>query len=141
VAELLAQKFQPYVGAAIGSNVGYLSPEKKYRPWLFRENDEVATPVADMVATIERFGRPFVLGNMRLADLYESMRNAKLGGPHDQYRIPVACVLLGKNQEAETFLETKLAEIGSRDDLDTEWFRMFATKLRAKVGTRSGNET
>jgi hypothetical protein len=134
VAELLGQKFQPYVGAAIGCNVGYLMPEKRYRPWLFRELDDWKAPVADMVAAIDVFGRPFILKNAELAALYASMKNSKLGGPHDQYRIPAACVILGKNLEAATFLDAQLAEIGSRDDMDAQLFKRFATRLRQSCG-------
>jgi hypothetical protein len=130
VMELLGLKFQPYVGAAIGRNVGYLMPEKKYRPWLFCEEDNCEALVADMVATVQEFGRPFMQEHMGLSALCEAMRHSRLGGPLDQYRIPAAYVLLGKNAEAEAFLEAKLKEMGSRNDMDAEWFRRFAAKLR-----------
>ena len=130
VMELLGQKFQPYAGAAIGRNVGYLTPEKKYKPWLFREEDDCKTLLAGMVATIQKYGRPFIQEHMELSALCEAMRHSKFGGPHDQYRIPAAYMLLGNKIEAEAFLETKLNEMSSRNDLDAESFRRFAAKLR-----------
>ena len=130
VMTLLDQKFHPYAVAAIGRNLGYLMPEKKYRPWLFREEDDCEALVADMVAAVQTFGRPFMQEHMELTDLYEAMRDSKFGGPHDQYRIPAASVLLGRNVEAEAFLETKLKEIGNRNDMDAEWFRRFAARMR-----------
>jgi len=79
-----------------------------------------------MVEAVQKFGRPFMQEHFELSTLYEAMRHSRLGGPNDQYRIPAVCVLLGKNAEAETFLEEKLKEIGSRNDIDAEWFRTFA---------------
>ena len=128
--EMIGQKFQPYIGAAIGRNVGYLIPEKKYRPWLFREQDNCEALLADMVATVQKYGRPFMREHLELPALCEAMRYSKLGGPQDQYRIPAAWVLLGKNAEAEAFLEAKLKEMAGRNDLDAESFRKFAVKLR-----------
>lgn len=136
VMELLGQDVQPYIGAAIGRNIGYLTPEKKYRPWLFREEENCGALLADMVANVQTFGCPFMREHMDLSALREAMMHSRLGGPHDQYRIPAASVLLGKNSEAEMFLEAKLTEIGSRNDMDAEWFRNFATKLRANMAFR-----
>jgi len=39
-------------------------------------------------------------------------------------------MLLGDKIEAESFLEAKLKEMSSRNDLDAESFRRFAAKLR-----------
>ena len=133
VMELLGQKFQPYIGAAIGRNIGYLTPEIKYKSWLFRQDENCEALFAEMVATIQEFGPPFMREHMEISALCEAMRHSKLGGPHDQYRIPVACVLLGRNDEAETFLEMKLKEIGNRNDGDAESFRSFAAKLRETI--------
>jgi hypothetical protein len=131
--ELIGQKFQPYAGAAIGRNVCYLMPAKKYRPWLFRQVDNCESLVADMVATIQEFGPPFVHTHMEVSALCAAMRYSKLGGPNDHYRIPVAHILLGKNAEAETYLEVKLKEMGSRNDREAESFRGFSAKLRETV--------
>jgi hypothetical protein len=131
--ELLGQKFRPYVGAAIGRNVGYLMHGKTYKSWLFHQEANCEAVVADMVATVQEYGPPFMQQHMQLSALCEAMKHAKVSGPHDQYRIPVACVLLGKNAEAETFLEVKLKEMGGRNDRDAESFRSFAVKLRETI--------
>ena len=86
--------------------------------------------MADMVATVQEFGRSFTQEHMGLPALCEAVRYSRLGGPHDQYRIPAAYVLMGKNAEAETFLEAKLKEMGTRNDMDAESFRKFAAQLR-----------
>jgi hypothetical protein len=136
VMELLGLDFQPYAGAAIGRNIGYLTPKKKYRPWLFREENNWEALLADMLATIQKFGHPFMRQHMELAALCKAMKDSKLGGPMDQYRIPAAEVLLGKIMEAEMFLEARLLEIANRNDTDAEWFRSFATKLRKHTNFR-----
>ncbi len=132
VAELMGLKFQPYATAAIGANVGYLMPEKKYRPWLFRESDDWRPLVAEMAAVVEKFARPYMQQNTELATLYSMLLNSKRGTPPEQgdYRIAVASLLLGKRAEAESFVDAKLREIGNRTDAAAEWFRSFATKLR-----------
>ncbi len=132
IAELTAQKFQPYTTAAIGTNVGYLMPENGYRPWLFQERDHWRPLAADLVATVERFGQAFMHQNRELAALYSTLRNSKRGTPPNyiDYRIPIACVLLGNRAEAEEFVDARLREIGNRTDAGAEGFRRFATRLR-----------
>lgn len=128
--DLLELKFQPYVGAAIGSNVGYLTPERKYRRWLFHEEDDCEALMADMVAAVEEFGRPFIEKHKDLMALCDAMRVSRLGGPYDHYRVPIALVLSGKNAEADAYLEAKLAERRGRNDGEAQWFRKFAARLR-----------
>jgi hypothetical protein len=131
--KLIGQNFRPYFGAAIGRNIGYITPDKKYKSWLFREEDDCEVLLRDMVRTVQIFGCPFIQEHMGISALCEAMRHSRLGGPHDQYRIPAAFVLLEKNAEAEAFLETKLMEMGGRNDLDAESFRSFASKLREAI--------
>jgi len=129
VSELSGIKAHEYIPPSIGTNVGYLMPEKKYKPWLFQERDEYEALVAGMVSTVEKFGRPFMERNAELSILYETMR--ELGVADNlNYRLPVACVLLGRKVEAEVFLDAKLTEMGGRTDQAANDFVKFATSLR-----------
>ncbi len=134
VAELLGQKPHQYIPASISTNVGYLMPEQKYVAWSFQEDANCDAPVAEMVAAIGRFGRPFMEQNATLATLHNALLNSKRGTPPDQldYRIAAAADLLRKHTEAKAFVDAKLREIGSRNDEAAEWFRKFATKLRQR---------
>ncbi len=134
VAELLDQKPHQYVPASISTNVGYLTMKKEYASWSFQEDANCEAAVAAMVATVERFGLPFMQQNATLATLYNALLNSKRGTPPDQldYRIVAAANLLGKRTEAEAFVDAKLREIGTRNDEAAEWFRKFATKLRER---------
>jgi hypothetical protein len=138
VAELLGQKPHQYIPASISTNLGYLMPEKKHVAWSFQEHANCETPVAEMVAAIGTFGRPFMEQNATLATLYSALINSKRGTPPDQldYRIAAAADLLGKHTEAATFIDAKLREIGSRNDEAAEWFRKFATRLREDMASR-----
>lgn len=106
MAELLGLKPQQYIPASISTHVGYLMPEKQYLAWLFQEDANCETPVAEMVAGIEKFGRPFMEQHATLATLNHALLNSKRGTPPDQldYRIAAASDLLGKHTEAETFV-------------------------------------
>jgi len=134
VAELLGQKPHQYVPATISTNVGYLMPEEKYVAWSFKADANCETPVAEVVAAIGKFGRPFMEQNGTLATLYSALLSSKRGTPPDQfdYRIAAAADLLGKHTEAETFIDARLREIGNRNDEAAVCFRNFATKLRER---------
>jgi hypothetical protein len=106
-------------------------PGKKYAAWSFQEGNNCEPSVAEMVAAVEGFARPFMEQNSTLTTLYNTLLNSKRGTPPDQldYRIAIAAVLLGRPAEAQAFVDTKLREIGNRTDEAAEWFRKFATKL------------
>ncbi len=131
VADLMRMRFEPYTTACLGMNVGYLMAEQKYAPWSFQEDTNCEAVVADLVATVEKYGRPFMEHNVTLAALYNALLNSKRGTPPDQldYRIAAAADLLGKRTEAEAFVDARLREIGNRNDEAAEWFRKFAANL------------
>src|SRR5207244_11481528 len=87
VSEPSGIKAHEYIPPSIGTNGGYLMPEKKYKPWLFQERGEYEALVAGMVSTVEKFGRPFMERDAELSILYETMR--ELGVADDfNYRLP-----------------------------------------------------
>ena len=132
IAELLDMKPSEYIPGSFGRPVGYLMPQKEYASWSFREGDDCEPLVGEMVSAVEKFGRPFMEQNSTLATLYNTLLKSKRGTPPDQldFRIAVASVLLGKREEAETFVDAKLREMGNRNDAAAELFRKFAKKLR-----------
>lgn len=136
VAKSVGRKWQPYEGAAIASNIGYLTPEKKYRSWIFQAGDSITAQIDDMVSTIEKYGRPFIMKHADLSALVDGMGNGGLGGPFDQLRIPAALVLLNQPDKAESYLEKELTSLGDRRDANAEIIRQFASKLRQSIKHR-----
>jgi hypothetical protein len=138
VADFSGIKHQPYLTACIGANVGYLMPEQKYRAWPFQEDINCELPVAEMTATVEKFGRPFMQQNATLEAIYNTLLNSKRGTPPDplDYRIAAASLLLGRRTEAQSFVDAKLQEVGNRTDPAAEWFRSFAARLREYMVSR-----
>jgi hypothetical protein len=134
VAELLDQRPHPYIPASISTNVGYLTPEKRYLVWSFQEGVNCESVVFEMIAAIEKFGRPFMQQTSTLAAISTALFNSKRGTPPDQldYRIAAAADLLGKHAEAEAFVVSKLRELENRSDEAADWFRRFATKIRER---------
>ena len=137
VSECLGLKLQPYGSTAIATNVGYLTPNHQYRCWLFKQDQDCRALVGDMVATVEMYGRPFIQKHSDLLAIYESMRNSNLGVSNMlDYKISAACVLLGRQAEAERYLDSKLKAIEGRSDMAAESFRKFGVRLRARPELR-----
>lgn len=132
IAELTAQVFHPFMTAAVGSNVGYLMPARRYTEWQFGDGDNHRYKVGDMIATIQTFSQPFFQQNATLSSLYETLLMSKRGAVPDplDYRIAVASKLLGKQNESIAFVEARANEIVDRVDEAAEWFRRFAARLR-----------
>lgn len=134
VAELVGEKFDETGPWLAQANVGYLSPASKYQPFLFVEGippDELADRLVD---TVKTYGLPFILSNEPLSALLETMRSTRFGNPFNrEYGIPVALYLLGRNSEADAFLNDELAKIGSRTDPASQRFRGFASRLREQM--------
>jgi hypothetical protein len=128
VAELREEPFNE-VSPFTGRNVGYLSPKKKYWPFLFREGDVVEDMADQLLDSVKMYGLPFITANIPLPSLLETMR--RLGEPQVRvYQVPVALHLLGKCAEAGTFVEEELANLGPRTDPAAELFRAFADRFR-----------
>lgn len=132
VAEFSGMKNHQCIPPTVSSNIGYLMPDKKFISWKFQEDGNCDALVAEMTTEIEKNGRPFFEHNSTLEGIYASLLKLKRGIPPDplDYRIAVASLLLGKQTEAESFVDAKLREIGNRTDAAAEWFRNFAATLR-----------
>ena len=134
VAELMEIKYTPAIPPSVCGNIGYFTPEKTYKKWMFQEGEDSEPLVVELVAAVETYGRLFMQRNADLHALYLTIRDSAIGYPHmAQYRIPAAGALLGKTEEAEEFLGATLREMESRTDQAAELFRKFAANLRSYV--------
>ncbi len=132
VAELMEIKYTPAIPPSVSANIGYFTPEETYKKWMFQEGEDLEPLVVTLASAVETFGYPFMQRNADLHALYLTIRDSGKGYPHmNQYRIPAACALLGKTEEAEEFLEATLREMESRTDMAAELFRKFAANLRS----------
>lgn len=134
VHALIGATFKSGTTVAICSNIGYLMPENKYKAWLFHEDLDCEALAADLVATVEEFGLPYMRAHATLGNLYITLRRtSRRPWGMQLYNIPVGCVLLGRFDEAEAFLDKTLTEAGTRTDLASQQFKGFAAKLRAYI--------
>jgi hypothetical protein len=128
VAEIVGEPFDE-VNGFTGRNVGYLSPRKKFWPFLFQEGDVFEDTVDQLVDAVRTYGLPFITSNIPLSSILETIR--RLGQPEAKvYRIPVALHLLGKCSEADAFVDEDLTKLGPRSDLAAESYRAFAPRFR-----------
>jgi hypothetical protein len=131
VAELSCEQFDELSPFSAGANVGYLSPQSKYRPFIFTEGMPLDGPVDQLVDAVRVYGLPFIHSNVSLVTLLETMRSKRFAIQFVAvYRIPVALYLLGKSAEADAFLDDELAKLGTEADPAAERFRSFARHFK-----------
>ncbi len=135
VAELVGEPFDELSPFSAGANVGYLSPQSKYQPFIFTETAPLYGPADQLVDAIRTHGIPFIQSNVPLPMLLETMRLNRFAIQIVAvYRIPVALHLLGKCAEADTVLNDELARLEVRTDPAAERFRVFANRLKERNG-------
>jgi hypothetical protein len=140
VAELAGEKFEETSPFLAQANVGYLSPAAKYQPFLFTETEPVDELADQLVEAVKVYGLPFVRSNEPLPALLHTMRSTRFASPENTvYGIPVALHLLGRNSEADAFLNDELAKLGSQTDAGSQYFRDFASRLRERMLTSSSS--
>jgi hypothetical protein len=133
VAELRAEKFHPYQPPTVSTHLGYLTPERKYTPWLFQPGATITVQILDLVSAIARFGIPFVRSSTGLDELRQLIEE-KTGFAHQlAYRHPVVCLLGGDRNAALRVLEASLDELGDRADAAAVELRSFGERFRARV--------
>lgn len=130
VAELSGDTFDELVPPTLAGNVGYLSPENRYAPFLFTVDLEIGDVARQLCHAVEMHGLPFQREVANLASLVDAMQTARFGIPFvTEYRIPVGLLLLGDYSQAKGFLVAKLSEIGRRGDPAAIRYKNFAAKL------------
>lgn len=134
VAELLGEDFNETVPPTAAANVGYLSESDRYEAFIFdgtRPDEEIASELGEMVSGP---GIAFVAGNTSLEDLANTLATSgSLMPEQTAYRLPAALFLLGRFEDAEGALDSKLRKIGPRTDPAATRFSSFAARLRERM--------
>jgi len=131
VAKLVGEPFDEVSPFSAGANVGYLSPQQKYWPFIFAETAPLDGPANQLIGAIQTYGLPFIMSNVSLPSLLETMRSNRSAIQFVAvYRIPVALHLLGRSMEADVFLNEEIAKLGAGSDPAADRFRCFAGRLR-----------
>jgi hypothetical protein len=143
VAELEGSVFDEVSPFDASANVGYLSPASSYRAFLFADGeplDKTDKTVDQLAEAVRNFGLPFIDANVPLPSLLETMRSGRFGIQFvAAYRIPAALHLLGRDREAEAFLDSELTKLNAAHDPAAERFRRFAACFRERLLNSSHN--
>jgi hypothetical protein len=139
VAELVGEPFNELNPFSVGANVGYLSPESKYKPFIFTDAAAIQGPAGQLVGAVRMYGLPFINANAPLPAILETMRTRGFAIDYvAAYRIPVALHLLGKRAEADAFVSDELAKLGARTDPAAQRFRAFAGRFQERNHAAAG---
>jgi hypothetical protein len=134
VAELSGDAFDEVIPPTLAGNVGYLSPENRYLPFLFTVDGGVEDIARQLCDAVRMHGLSFIKKMTNLATLVDAMQTVRFGIPFvTEYRIPVGLLLLGDHSKAKGFLTSKLAEIGTRGDPAAVRYKNFAAKLSERL--------
>lgn len=130
-ASLLEKPFHPYVSPSFACALGYLSPERRWKPWDFESERDINKHCPRLGRAIRQFGFPFMRANSTLAALLNTMLHCRHGNPlYLPYRIPLAYCLLNEKEKARQVLEEELAKLGKRSDGAALQYFRFAGALR-----------
>ena len=136
VAELCGDFFDELLPPTIAGNIGYVSPENRYRSYLFTEGMEIENAITDMGHELRTHGLSFIRRNADLKALVETMQTARFGIPSvTEYRIPAGLLLLGDHSRAAAYLNAKLDEIGARKDPAAIRYKNFAIELSTRLNS------
>lgn len=136
LAEILGEPFDELIPATLAGNVGYLSHENTYRPYIFTNKESIDAIVNEMRDAVKDFGLPFMQKASNLSDLVELMRTVRFGIPFViEYRIPVGLLLLGKKIEAKEIIDKKMSEITSKHDPASLRYKKFSAQLLKRIMT------
>lgn len=136
VAELSGRAVHPYVPPTASIHLGYLMPEQRYVPWLFRRGGQIEQIVARMVSAIDVYGGPFMEANLALDRLAETLAAGHAAIPEQRaYRLPVVYLLLGQTRRAAEIIHETIATLGERDDLAARSLRSFVTRFTERLHT------
>jgi hypothetical protein len=133
LADLMDEDFHQYIPPTISVNVGYLMSENAYKTWSFKENTDNQRIVADMVAAVEKYGRPFMVSMSSEDSLVEALEVSDYSIPANRkFRLPLIHHMQGDIERARDELTKNLAELNKRKDLAAQQYRYFAERLLAK---------
>jgi hypothetical protein len=126
VAELLGERFHPYVGPTVSTPIGYVMPEQRFATWQFGDGDSHAQ--ADQLLTaLDDYGLPFMRDHTGLDSIRDAVEQGDAEFP--EYRLPVVLVLLGRDDEATRMIDDRLEELGNADNPFAREFRAYAERF------------
>jgi hypothetical protein len=132
VAELCEEQFHSYKPPTISSPLGYLLPERNYKPWIFSGFDD-REPAEEMMQAIRGYGLLFMRSVVTLQNLCQRIDDG-MGFSHQLiYRRPVAWLLAGDPNTAGEIIRDEITSLGDRTDLAASRFRSFAKRFEAKL--------
>ena len=129
-------KFHAFTPPTLRCSLGYLTPERSYRPWTI-EHSALESQIAEMVGEISKYALPLYENHTQVED-FDSLIG--LGMLADDRRTPyrrcAAAMLLGRTSEAVEMAEAAVRAFGEQTNLAWDEFRRFAGNLQAMAGSR-----
>jgi hypothetical protein len=131
VADLADRKYHQYIPPTASLHLGYLMPDRRYIPWLFTGDTNVASTARLMIEAVTLFGVPFMVRNSALPELADTLKSGTVGTPdHLAYRLPVVLFLLHDIAGAQDVLDRAEAALGDRQDAAALALRSYASRMR-----------
>jgi hypothetical protein len=125
---------QAYVVPTISINIGYLTPENSHKTWVFSESAHNHKTVSDMLAAVEKYGRPFMISMADMRSIQNAFEAKEYSLPENRkYHLPLIYHLRGEDDRTRAELQKNLTEIGEREDLAAQRYRQFAKRLKAQL--------
>lgn len=125
---------QTYITPTISINVGYLTPENSYKTWVFEEGAHNHNTVADMLAAVEEYGRPFMISMADMEAIQRAFEAKEYSLPENRkFRLPLIYHMRGEEDRVREELQKNLTEIGEREDLAAQRYRQFAERLERRL--------
>lgn len=135
VAELRGEKVHAYQPPTIGTHLGYLLPEARYKSWVFTA-DRAKAMADEMAAAIAEHGLAFMQSMKGLGELcraIEERSGLAIIESQAVYRRPVVWLLSNDARRAAEELDKALAVLGERSDMAATDFRRFAAAIRTRL--------
>jgi hypothetical protein len=110
IARLCARKYSPNT-PSISTTVHHLLGKESIPRWDFDETLDVQaqrSTVASMVDTIKTVGIPYIMAHSLLEKLPDALLPWKNDAYGTHYRVPVLLAMLGRTDEARSFVENKV---------------------------------
>ena len=132
LAELLSESYDAVNPPTLAGNIGYLSPDNKFRQFSFSMDADPLNIADALVQDIERYGLPFMKRNIDLNVFLKTMKSTRFGISEQlNYRIPLCLYLLGRFDETSQFLSTKLLQLADRTDHAAKRYFSFESQMRS----------
>lgn len=122
VAEMTGAKPHAFAGTTLGTSLGYVMPEARYRAWRWSVGDDGVTE--DLLFAARSTALEFIEGHRALACVVAD--DARSLVTDRELDIPVALVLVGQVERAAELVRAHLDALGDRTDAGATLYRRFA---------------